>query len=143
MRVGMEEPKPKHRWFRFSLRSLIVFVTILCVPLGWVSYHFNLVRQRTNFMRNVDAENPQENQWWLAQMKKAFSNLQPKPISDLRRSFGDREYSIIILPPSYDESAVDKANQLFTEAMIWKWRGQTHGVDERDANLLVDVTKRD
>ena len=128
---------------RFSLRTLFVLVTIACVPLGWVGYHFNHVRQRKDFMHNIDAENPPETQLWLAKMKRALSNLQPSQISDLRRYFDDREYNIIILPPSYDQQAVDKANNLFPEAMIWKWKGRPHGFDERDASLLEDVTKHD
>ena len=31
----MTETKPKRRWFRFSLRTLLVTVTLLCVWLGW------------------------------------------------------------------------------------------------------------
>ena len=31
----MTETKPKRRWFRFSLRSLLVLVTAFCVWLGW------------------------------------------------------------------------------------------------------------
>ena len=28
-------PSPKRRWFRFSLRTLLVVVVLLCLPLGW------------------------------------------------------------------------------------------------------------
>jgi hypothetical protein len=31
----MTEPKPKRRWFRFSLRTFLVIVTLICVWLGW------------------------------------------------------------------------------------------------------------
>jgi hypothetical protein len=31
----MNETKPKRRWFRFSLRTLLVAVTLLCIWLGW------------------------------------------------------------------------------------------------------------
>ena len=29
--------QPRHRWFSFSLRSLLVLVVVLAVPLGWVA----------------------------------------------------------------------------------------------------------
>src|SRR5688572_21449236 len=31
-----ENPKPTRRWFRFSLRTLFIVVTIVAVGLGWV-----------------------------------------------------------------------------------------------------------
>jgi hypothetical protein len=34
---------PKRRWFRFSLRTMFVVVTITC---GWLSYEANWIRQR-------------------------------------------------------------------------------------------------
>ncbi len=30
-----DPPKSKRPWFRFSLRSLLVFVAVLAVPLSW------------------------------------------------------------------------------------------------------------
>lgn len=30
-----EMPKPKRRWFRFSLRTLLIVVVLLSLPLGW------------------------------------------------------------------------------------------------------------
>ena len=33
----MTETKPKRRWFRFSLRTLFVLVTIIGVGAGWVA----------------------------------------------------------------------------------------------------------
>ena len=28
---------PKRRWFRFSLRSLLVLVVVVAIPLGWIA----------------------------------------------------------------------------------------------------------
>ena len=33
-----EQPKRKRRWLRFSLRSFLIVVTILCVWMGWYVY---------------------------------------------------------------------------------------------------------
>lgn len=30
-----EQPKPKRRWFRFSLKTLMLVVVLLSLPLGW------------------------------------------------------------------------------------------------------------
>ena len=40
----MTETKPKRRWFRFSLRTLFVLVTIIGKRLG---YSFNWIRQKS------------------------------------------------------------------------------------------------
>jgi hypothetical protein len=37
--------KHRRRWFRFSLRTLLIVVTILSVPLGWVGWKRKQVRQ--------------------------------------------------------------------------------------------------
>jgi hypothetical protein len=37
---------PKRRWFRFSLRTLLVVVTVLGSVLGWVTWNLNWIRER-------------------------------------------------------------------------------------------------
>ena len=34
------------RWFRFSLRTLFVVVTIACVFAGWIAYQLDWIRER-------------------------------------------------------------------------------------------------
>jgi hypothetical protein len=42
----MTETKPKRRWFRFSLRTLFVLVTVIGVAAGWLANQLNWIRQR-------------------------------------------------------------------------------------------------
>jgi hypothetical protein len=44
-------PKPRS-WFRFSLRTMFVLVTVLCVVLSWSAYQLNWIRQRHDFLKN-------------------------------------------------------------------------------------------
>ena len=37
---------PRRRWFRFSLRTLFVVMTVLCLGLGWLWRERNLVMER-------------------------------------------------------------------------------------------------
>jgi hypothetical protein len=41
-----EPPKRKRRWFQFSLRWLMIAVTLLAVPLGYVGWQAKIVRER-------------------------------------------------------------------------------------------------
>jgi hypothetical protein len=45
----MTETKPKRRWFRFSLRTLFVLMTIICV---WFGYSFNWIGQRHDYLKS-------------------------------------------------------------------------------------------
>jgi hypothetical protein len=65
----MTGTKPKRRWFRFSLRTLFVLVSIACITAGWAAYQLNWIRQRHQFLKRpvgtygfdgmiVDAECP-------------------------------------------------------------------------------------
>ncbi|HEV2972726.1 MAG TPA: hypothetical protein VGY55_22350 [Pirellulales bacterium] len=49
MQAGLPQadpPKRKRRRFQFSLRSLLVGVTLLAVPLGFVGRQIKIVRER-------------------------------------------------------------------------------------------------
>src|SRR5436190_21469206 len=52
----MTESKPKRRWFRFSLRTLFVVVTVIGIGAGWVAYQLNWIRQRHEFAKRYDSK---------------------------------------------------------------------------------------
>ena len=39
-----EPPKRKRRWFQFSLRTLLIFVALLAVPLAYIGWQSRIVR---------------------------------------------------------------------------------------------------
>jgi hypothetical protein len=43
-------PKCKRRWYQFSLRTLLIVVTLLAVPLGYVGWQARIVRERQAMM---------------------------------------------------------------------------------------------
>ena len=49
----MKFPRPTRRLFRFSLRTLFVLVTLLCIYLGWA---MNWQRQRQVFLKSANVE---------------------------------------------------------------------------------------
>jgi hypothetical protein len=46
----MNDSAPKRRWFRFSLRGLVIAIAIASVPLAWVGWSLNRIRQRHQFL---------------------------------------------------------------------------------------------
>src|SRR5689334_2581407 len=42
-------PRPTRRWFRFSLRTMLALVTVVCIYLGWA---MNWIRQRRVFAKS-------------------------------------------------------------------------------------------
>jgi hypothetical protein len=53
LKPNAPETKPKRRWFRFSLQTLFVLVTITGVCAGWAAYQLNWIRQRHNYLQNT------------------------------------------------------------------------------------------
>ncbi len=50
---------PKRRWYQFSLRTLLIGVTLLAVACGWAVDHVRLVRERdeaASDLRKAEAE---------------------------------------------------------------------------------------
>ena len=41
----MTTPKPRRRWLQFRLRTLLLVMAVLCVPLAWVGVRMNQKRQ--------------------------------------------------------------------------------------------------
>jgi hypothetical protein len=46
------EPKCKRRWFQFSLRTLMIAVTLLAVPMGYFGWQAKNVGEREAFLEN-------------------------------------------------------------------------------------------
>lgn len=45
----------RRRWFRFSLRTLLALVVVTSIPLAWVGYSLNWIRERGRIERDIIA----------------------------------------------------------------------------------------
>jgi hypothetical protein len=115
----MIETKPKRRWFRFSLRIAFVALTIISLPMGWLGYQLNLIRREV-FLKNLRANSREKYTFWT--VSELGDKWEPKPqIPSVRRVLGDQPYSRLILPAHFGPDLIDKANDLFPEAQVWRW----------------------
>lgn len=39
----------KRRWYQFSLRTMFVLTVVVSIPLAWVGYQLNWIRQRNDW----------------------------------------------------------------------------------------------
>ena len=95
----MTETKPKRRWFRFSLRTLFVVVTIISLPLGWIAYQLSWIQQRHHFFSHYQ-----------------YNGMHMRPGSEYPpwslRLFGESRQGYLLVDPE----RIEEAQRLFPEA---------------------------
>jgi hypothetical protein len=94
---------PRRRWFRFSLRTLFVVVTVLAIGLSWVAYQLNWIRERHKAL-GVDGSDPMA--WVEIPSRRAPWSL---------RIFGEFGSAVIVPFHSSDRA---RLRSLFPEATI-------------------------
>jgi hypothetical protein len=109
-----EPPKRKRRWFQFSLRSLLIFVTVLAILFAYVGWQAKIVRarlavlkelktvvngQRTGFIEHI-ADDPRHSIPWI------------------RKILGDEPMNCIFLPLSTEKEYRQRIRETFPEADV-------------------------
>jgi hypothetical protein len=46
--------KPKHRWYQFSLKAMLLLLTLTSVALGWLTYERNEVQKRETAIARIE-----------------------------------------------------------------------------------------
>jgi hypothetical protein len=100
--------KPRCRWFRFSLRALLVASTALALCLGWFARQFQIVNTRKAFLREYAL---------------GYGDMDVEPYDHdqvplYRMWLGDECVMRIDLKRGADVEEVQEAKRLFPEA-IW------------------------
>ena len=50
----MTSPKPKRRWFQYSLQTLLVFVTLCAIPCSWYAVKMNRVKRQREAVEAIE-----------------------------------------------------------------------------------------
>lgn len=96
---------PRRRW-SFSLRTLFVVVTVVAIPLGWIGYQLNWIRQRAIFL-----DGPHRGPW---RSYEAHGKLLPWHLA----LFAEMSYSQIELNTAATDRDFEMTKRLFPEAEI-------------------------
>jgi hypothetical protein len=107
-----EPPKRNRRWLQFSLRTLLIGVTVFCVVVGgYVGWQAKIVSKRRNELnRVVDAR-----------LVGIADNDEERVIPWIRRVFGDQRVASIRMLVGTDAAELDRLRVLFPEAKVEVW----------------------
>ena len=126
---------PKRRWPQFSLRTMFVVVTVLAVPLGWIGYSLNWIRQRHEFHKlhetRISSLHNEIGHFEFTYRIVETAPDKPKNISTMHaravlRLFGEEAFPGLVLIYVSSEpnvaasrtSDIQRAKELFPEATI-------------------------
>ena len=103
----MGQSPPRRRWLRFSLRGLLIVVTLVAVWLGW---NVHVVRQGKAALAEYRGSGELT----------AHNELNPsgKKLSLVRELMGDTHMRLFILEDGAPESKKNRLKALFPEATV-------------------------
>jgi hypothetical protein len=108
----MADPAPPRRRFQFRLRTLLIMVTLLAVPLSYVGWQAKIVRERrAELNRVVDGR-----------LFGIASSDETRAIPWIRRILADQQVYSIMMPVGSDRAELDRLRSLFPEAKIAVWK---------------------
>jgi hypothetical protein len=95
---------PKRRWFQFSLRTLMIGVTLLAVVCAYIGWQATIMRMRQarvlNLSKILDKANPTNGIPWV------------------RQWLGDRAYAVIAVGETASDKLEREFGTIFPEAKI-------------------------
>ena len=116
----MPDPPPKRRWFRFSLRTMSVAVTVFGVWLGW---QLKIVSERKAILNELRAAGkPISGMIEAIQAVEAeigsIPGLNHCQVSRLRRWLGDESVFRLFIPVGANPELIHRTEIAFPEASL-------------------------
>jgi hypothetical protein len=103
--------KPNRRWLRYSIRTLLIAITILCVWLGW---NYRIVEERKAVMKLIESRGGHI----IAGDPFSSPPEYPPDVSWIRTLLGDEGRYAFDLPESMPDEERARVIQAFPEADV-------------------------
>ncbi|PQO36584.1 leucine-rich repeat domain-containing protein [Blastopirellula marina] len=145
------QPKPRRRWLSFSLRALLVLMTILCVFLGWIGPRWLEMTREEAAVKKI-----LEQHGWAHYDYQEEALLSPTPPTPngpylLRYLFGDHIFSRVVSvglrhQDEQDESTRPNPNQLVSvlpnlKHVRWMWFEHSYPLQEETLQCLLNYNQ--
>jgi hypothetical protein len=122
-----EPPKRQRRWFQFSLRTLLIGVTLLAVPCAYVGWQIKIVQERRSMLARIASTGgevmmlPSAPGVTYSPVVNHNGKLVPDcgVISAFRHWLGDEAVVYIKPPASMGKEDIERIVALFPDALTW------------------------
>lgn len=119
---------PRRRWFRFSLRTMFVLVTLVAATIGWLGREWRIVQVRKAILREIERLEPAAIDPSVEQQESRNSDPLYDPrqwdsirVSTIRRLLGDESVIELLLPRASDRLLIERTENAFPEADLAFW----------------------
>ena len=112
--------RPRRRWFRFSLRTMFVVVTVAGLALGWLVWQIRIVRERKTVLAELQLECGDDFMILTVEtMKTEGYKLNDCPrIPLVRRILGDEPCHSITIPRTANMQLIERMERAFPESRL-------------------------
>jgi hypothetical protein len=122
-----DPPKLKRRWFQFSLRTLLIAVTLLAVVCGYFGRQIELVRERKAF-----GANPQF----------LVITTAHRTVSWIRRLLGDSGCDRVVADDKVSDSEFQRCRLAFPEADVQRDKDSPEGDFHFRNGIVIGPTRQ-
>jgi hypothetical protein len=109
-----DAPKRRRRWFQFSLRTLLIVVTLFAIVCAYVSWQMRIVAVER---RDAAAKYPT---WETLPTPANYQGMiRERPAAPWPLCwFGEEGYALMVLPANIPHDEIERLRKLFPEALV-------------------------
>jgi hypothetical protein len=113
-----DPPKRKRRWFQFSLRTLMIVVTLLAIPCGYVGWQAKIVRERRAVLDRITKTGGYYHETPRPDPATGYNWHDRYEPPLIRRWLGERPIHTIELPFGFPDAELKQIDEMFPGAYV-------------------------
>ena len=112
----------RRRWFQFRLRTLLIAMALLAIPMGWFGWQERIVRHRKALLTMIDERMRDTRSGFEAEIDDILDDKRPN-LPWYRAIFGDRwEAGIRIDSHAFSQAEILQIRDAFPESDVKSMR---------------------